>query len=70
MYFRASKSSQEVQQFVTEPIQKKYPFITVENMPPGQGVPLEMLVQTGNAPDLVFTDFVNIISGDELQAAV
>lgn len=66
---RASKSQEEVQKFVTEPIQKKYPFITVEYMPPGQGVPLEMLVQTGNAPDIVFTDFVNSISGDELQAA-
>lgn len=60
-YFGFLISPEEVQQFVAEPIKKKYPFITVEYMPQVQGVPLEMLVQTDNAPDIVFTDFVNSI---------
>lgn len=60
-YFGFLISAEEVQQFITEPVKKKYPFINIEYLPPVQGVTLETLIQQGNPPDIVFTDFVNSI---------
>ncbi|MDF2661322.1 MAG: family 1 extracellular solute-binding protein [Paenibacillus sp.] len=43
----------EIQNYIKEPLSKKYPHITLETVRPAKGVTLENLVASGDAPDIL-----------------
>lgn len=60
MYFATLITQEAVDQFIGEPVKKKYPHITIEYVNTGGGVSFQKMIEQGTPPDLVITDYPNL----------
>lgn len=60
MYFATLITKEAVDQFIGEPVKKKYPHITIEYVSTGGGVSFQKMIEQGTPPDLVITDYPNL----------
>jgi multiple sugar transport system substrate-binding protein len=54
IFFRSNLTDSLMQQFIIEPVQKKYPYITLDFVRQGKGLTAGDLVTAGNFPDLIY----------------
>ncbi|TMV45555.1 extracellular solute-binding protein [Paenibacillus mesophilus] len=68
MWFNTLVSKEAVEQFISAPVKRKYPHITIEYVEPKAGASLPDLIATGQGvPDIVITDYSNLSSAIDLK---
>lgn len=67
MYVNTLVAKEDIEQFISNPVKQKYPYITIEHMDP---VSLPELLASGRVddiPDIVITDYSNLSTVIDLQ---
>jgi multiple sugar transport system substrate-binding protein len=55
LYIATGITDQDIQNFIVDPVKKKYPNITIEPVKPGTGTKIEDLIAANEIPELIYT---------------
>jgi multiple sugar transport system substrate-binding protein len=55
LYIATGITDEDIQNYIVDPVKKKYPNITIEPLKPGNGTKIEDLIAANDIPDLIYT---------------